>query len=97
MNPRVVTVEVLENYQLHLTFSNGEMRIFNVAPYLDYPAFNRLRDKGYFTLAKVAHGTVCWPDDIDFCPDTIYLRSNNQQSGNNRGQTLINPRKADSR
>jgi hypothetical protein len=75
MNPRVIAVEVLENYQLRITFANHKVRIFDVKPYLDYPAFSRLRDKGYFTLAKVAHGTVCWPDDIDFCPDTLYLKS----------------------
>jgi hypothetical protein len=81
MNPRVIAVHVLENYRLRITFTNGEMRIFDVTPYLAYPAFNRLRDKGYFTLAKVAHGTVCWSDEIDFCPDTIYLKSNPMRAG----------------
>ncbi|MDP3876742.1 MAG: DUF2442 domain-containing protein [Methylobacter sp.] len=75
MNPRVINVEALENHQLLITFSSGESGIFDVTPYLDYPAFNRLRDKGFFSLVKAAHGTVCWLDDIDFCPDTIYLKS----------------------
>lgn len=75
MNPRVLAVDVLEQYQLRITFTNHEMRIFDVTPYLDYPAFSRLRNKGYFALAKVVHGTVCWSDDIDLCPDTLYLKS----------------------
>lgn len=75
MNPRVINVVALENYQVLITFSNGEPGIFDVKPYLDYPVFNRLRDKGFFTLVKAGHGTVCWLDDIDFCTDTIYLNS----------------------
>ncbi len=50
MNPRIINVNALENYQLLITFSNGDSGIFDVKPYLDYPVFNRLRDKGFFTL-----------------------------------------------
>ena len=75
MNPRVKDVVVLDNYRLRLTFANGERRIFDVNPYLEYPAFRRLGNKGYFTLAHAEHGTVIWPDDCDFCPDTLYMES----------------------
>ena len=75
MNPRVVNANALDNYQLLIKFSNGESGVFDVTPYLDYPAFSRLRDKGLFGLVKVNHGTVCWLDNIDICPDTIYLKS----------------------
>ena len=75
MNPRVKYVEKLEDFRLRLLFANGEWRTFDVKPYLDYPAFKRLRNSGYFTTAHVEHGTVVWPDNIDFCPDTLYLDS----------------------
>lgn len=75
MNPRVVEVTSLEGYRLRILFNNGEQRIFDVSPYLAYPAFKRLANAAYFSLVRPDHGTVVWPDDIDFCPDTVYLES----------------------
>lgn len=75
MNPRVVKVTALEGCKLRLVFSNGEQRIFDVSPYLGYPAYRKLANKGYFALVHSDHGTVVWPDDIDFCPDTLYVES----------------------
>lgn len=75
MNPHAIAVDVLDDYKLRVTFSNQEIRIFNATPYLNAPAFKKLQNKGYFSLAKVEHGTICWLNEIDFCPDTIYLES----------------------
>ena len=75
MNPRVKNALPLENFRLRLTFANGEQRIFNVSPYLAYPAFKRLGNPAFFSLAHAEHGTVVWPDNIDFCPDTLYMES----------------------
>ncbi|MGI9211276.1 MAG: DUF2442 domain-containing protein [Methylococcaceae bacterium] len=81
MNPRVTAVDVLENYKLRITFANHEVRIFDVEPYLIFPAFTKLQNTGYFSLVKAVHGTVCWPNDIDFCPDTVYLKSVTEKNG----------------
>lgn len=75
MNPRVVEVTSLDGYRLRILFNNGERRIFDVSPYITYPAFKRLANIAYFSLVRPDHGTVVWPDDIDFCPDTVYLES----------------------
>ncbi len=75
MNPRVVEVTILEKHRLRVLFSNGEYRIFDVSPYLQYPAYKRLTNSAYFALARPDHGTVVWPDEIDFCPDTVYVES----------------------
>lgn len=75
MNPRVANVICHNDYSLSLVFSNGETRHFDAAPYLAYPAFQLLRNVPYFLQGKVAHGTVVWPNEEDFCPDTLYLES----------------------
>jgi len=75
MNPRVKHVQPLENFRLRLTFANGEKRLFDVSPYLAYPAFKRLVNPAFFSLVFADHGTVVWPDNIDLCPDTLYLDS----------------------
>jgi hypothetical protein len=75
MNPRVVTVEALSEHKLSLTFSNGEKRIFDVAPYLTKGIFSILADSAIFSAVKVFNGSVLWPGDLDFCPDTLYEQS----------------------
>lgn len=75
MNPRVKQAVPLENFRLRLTFANGEKRIFDVSPYVAYPAFKRLANPAFFSLAHTDHGTVAWPGKIDICPDTLYVES----------------------
>ncbi len=72
MNPRVKKVQPLENYLLKLTFDNGEVRVFDVTPYLDKGIFTELRDNEFFNSVAVFMGSVKWPHDQDFCPDTLY-------------------------
>ena len=73
MNPRITAVTAHNDHTLLLTFTNGEIRHFDITPYLGYPAFEPLRQITFFKLAKVSHGTVTWPKEIDFDPDTLYL------------------------
>ena len=54
----VNSVKTLPNFELDLTFSNGERRRFDMRPYLHYPVFRRLANPGFFSLAKVDYGTV---------------------------------------
>lgn len=75
MNPRISAVMANDDHSLLLTFTNGEMRLFDITPYLSYPAFEPLRQIAFFKLAKPGHGTVTWPQNIDFDPDTLYLES----------------------
>ena len=72
MNPRVKAVAAKEDYRLELTFSNGEVGVYDCTPLLDFGVFKELRDVGYFTQARVEGGTVVWPHEQDICPDTLY-------------------------
>jgi hypothetical protein len=74
MTPDVVAVKPLADYQLETDFANGEKRLFDLRPYLDYPAFAPLAEAALFMTAQVAVGTVVWTDEIDVSPDTLYLR-----------------------
>ena len=75
MNPRVTVVEYKSKHKLLLTFENGELKEFNLSPYLHYPVFESLNDEWFCSKAKVFNGTVAWDDTIDFDPDTLYLES----------------------
>ena len=75
MNPRISTVTANADHSLTLVFKNGEVKRFDMRPYLGYPVFSPLQNVGFFQLARADHGTVAWPQDIDFDPDTLYLDS----------------------
>lgn len=60
MNPRVTSVKTLEGYKLLLTFTYGEQRIFDMAPYLEIGIFKELKEISNFRTAKGFLGTVQW-------------------------------------
>jgi hypothetical protein len=75
MNPRVVAVRPDSDYVLILTFANGEVRTFDVKPYLDIGVFRELQDQRYFNRVRPFLGSIQWPNGQDFCPDMLYLDS----------------------
>lgn len=75
MNPRVQAVTPHADYTLTLTFTNGEIREFDVKPYLQIGIFQELQDLARFHAVKPSLGSVQWPSGQDFCPDTLYLDS----------------------
>jgi len=77
MSPEVIKVLPLPNYQLDLTFENGERGVFDCSRFVDRGVFKELRDTRYFRMVKVwkEAGTICWPNGQDLCPDTLYLDS----------------------
>lgn len=75
MSPDVVKVVANADYTLTLTFENGEIKVFDVKPYLDRGIFTELKNMEYFKTVRVVAGTVSWNDKQDFCTDTVYLAS----------------------
>jgi len=75
MNPRVTNVKPQENYILLLTFTNGEVKEFDVKPYLEKGIFRDLKDVSVFNSVKPFLGTIQWSNEADLCPDTLYLDS----------------------
>ncbi len=74
MTPDVIHVKPKANYSIEVVFENGETRLFDMKPYLQYPAFSLLSKNNFFMNAHVANGTVAWNDEIDLSQDTLYLR-----------------------
>jgi hypothetical protein len=75
MNPRVVAVKPAAEYQLEITFANGETGVYDCKPLLGFGVFQELQDESYFRQVRVEAGSVAWPHDQDICPDTVYLDS----------------------
>jgi hypothetical protein len=75
MNPRVRSVEPLDDYKLRLEFTNGEVGVYDCFSLLNFGVFQELKDIQYFKQVRVFLGSVAWPHEQDICPDTLYLES----------------------
>lgn len=72
MNPRVKSVCPLDDYELEISFENGESRRFDVKPYLGRGIFVQLRDLALFRRVRVVVGSIEWPGGLDLSYDTLY-------------------------
>jgi len=77
MNPIVTSVKPEHNYFLNLQFSNGEMRRFDVKPYLNKGIFQELKDLSKFYSVHTDGLSVEWDNEAALCPDTLYIDSVN--------------------
>ncbi len=75
----VTEVEPLEDYQLFLTFENGEKRIFDMKPYLDKGIFQELKDRQRFRTVRVSFDSIEWDNQADVDPETLYEKSKAHQ------------------
>lgn len=63
------------NYNLILTFENGEKRQFDMNPYLNIGIFNELRDISKFQSVRVSFDTIEWDNEADLDPEILYKNS----------------------
>lgn len=82
MNPRVKYVKPHSNYTIILTFTNGEVKLFDMKPYLDKGIFSELKNISLFNSVKPFLGSIQWQNGQDLCPDTLYLESKPAEANN---------------
>ncbi len=71
----VVDVAPNPDFTLAVTFDDGEKRILDMRPYLDFGVFQTLRDYGQFRRVRVAFDTVEWEGGPDLDPEFVYAKS----------------------
>ena len=71
-NLAVKKVQPTDDYKLFLTFSNGEIRLFDMKPYLKKGIFIELNNFSMFNTAHVSFDTVEWDNGADFDPEVLY-------------------------
>ena len=70
--PRIEKVEALEDYELKITYKNGEVKYYNMKKNLQYKWYENLKNKEYFKLVKSAETTIEWPKGEDVDPNELY-------------------------
>ena len=75
LRPTASTVKAKDNYVLEVTFDNGEIKTFDVKPYIKGSWYGQLEDVNYFRAVTTDGYTVVWPGGQDLCPDELYALS----------------------
>jgi len=75
MIPRVKTVKPMDNFILHIWFTNGEERLFDVKPYLNLGIFSELKELSMFNTVRPDGLSIEWANEASLSPDTIYCSS----------------------
>ena len=68
-------VKPQDNYFLLLTFENGEIRQFDMKPYLEFGIFQELKDLRLFRTVKKSFDSIEWDNEADFDPEVLYQKS----------------------
>ena len=64
--------DALQNFS---AIENGEIKVFDMKPYIDKGFFKQLQDKTYFKTVKPHFDSIQWANGQDLSPDTLYLDS----------------------
>jgi hypothetical protein len=75
METELKDVKAKSDYTLILTFNNGEVKVFDMKPYLNLGIFKELKDLKLFKSVRMSFDTVQWPNEADLDPEFLYNES----------------------
>ena len=73
--PIIKNVEVLDNYQIKVTYENEKVKIYDMKKNLDYEAFKNLKNYELFKKVHPAGETIEWETGEDVNPEDLYYNS----------------------
>lgn len=80
LQPKLKEVIPLEQFKLKLTYETGEVKLFDVSPYIKGSWYGELKDEKYFcTVHLLPGGTgIEWENGQDIAPHELYELSISQ-------------------
>ena len=73
---KITKVKVLQGYRLELAFDNGVSGVMDLSEFVGKGVFALWRDLPVFEQVRIGSlGELVWGDQIDLCPDSLYLRA----------------------
>ena len=70
--PMVLKVDPQKDYSVIVTFETGEVKKFDVKPYICGEWFGQLNDAEFFNTVRPCGNTVEWADGQDIAPHELY-------------------------
>jgi hypothetical protein len=72
---KITRAKALPDFRLELTFDTGESGVVDLSSFAGRGVFVAWERPGQFEKVSITdEGTVEWPEEIDMCPDSLYLR-----------------------
>ena len=72
---KVKDVKSLGAYRLSLRFEDGTEGEVDLSDLVGSGVFAAWEQPGVFEAVQIGEaGELCWPSEIDLCPDSLYLR-----------------------
>lgn len=74
LQPNLVKVEPVESYKLLLYYETGEVKLFDVAPYISGSWYGELNQESYFRMVRMLPGGIGieWENGQDIVPHELY-------------------------
>ena len=77
---KITNVKVLQDYQLELEFTDGKKGIVDLSHLAGKGVFSLWDDYSKFESVRIGtSGELIWSDQIDLCPDSLYMQITNQK------------------
>lgn len=72
--PKLLSVSAAEPSQLRLAYETGEVKLFDVSPYIKGSWYGELRDPAYFRTVRLIDGGagIAWANGQDLAPHELY-------------------------
>lgn len=74
LQPKLTKVEPVEPRKLRLFYETGEMKLFDVSPYISGPWYGELEEPAYFRTVRVLPNGIGieWGHGQDIAPHELY-------------------------
>jgi len=73
---KISDIKVLQGYRLELAFDDGVCGVVDLSDLVGNGVFAFWRDRHAFEQVRIgSFGELVWGDQIDLCPDSLYLRA----------------------
>mgnify|MGYP001296189252 CR=1 FL=1 len=80
LQPRILEVKPMDKYNIRLEYETGEIKIFDVSPYIEGDWFGELSNETYFKTVRLVPGGIGieWLNGQDIAPHELYDLSNHK-------------------
>jgi len=77
---RIINAKALKNYKVELEYDDGRQGIADLSHLVGKGVFSPWNDYDAFRKVKIgSSGELVWNDQIDLCPDSLYLTITNKR------------------
>jgi len=77
---KITSVKVLADHRLDLQFADGKRGVVDLSRLVGQGVFASWTDYTFFQQVRVGEsGELIWNDQIDLCPDALYLQVTHQR------------------